>query len=73
MSNTLIARIRERAYLLFLARGAAPGNSEADWLQAEQEIREEEKRRHLGPARLPDSRHHGKITDESGCDLENPA
>lgn len=32
-------QIRRRAYELFLARGAQPGSAEADWRQAEQELR----------------------------------
>jgi len=35
------ARIRERAYLIYLRRGARPGNALEDWLQAERELREE--------------------------------
>jgi len=31
--------ISRRAYELFLARGAAPGNDFEDWLEAEQQIR----------------------------------
>ena len=31
--------IRERAYELFLARGAEPGRDLEDWLQAERELR----------------------------------
>ena len=30
--------IRERAYLLFLARGASPGQAEDDWYAAEAEL-----------------------------------
>jgi hypothetical protein len=32
------ADIRERAYQLFLARGAEPGRELEDWLQAEREL-----------------------------------
>lgn len=31
-------QIRQRAYEIFLARGATPGNELLDWLQAESEI-----------------------------------
>jgi hypothetical protein len=31
--------IRERAYQLFLARGAEPGRELEDWLQAERELK----------------------------------
>jgi hypothetical protein len=31
-------RIRERAFLLYLERGMAPGRELEDWLQAEQEV-----------------------------------
>ena len=33
------ADIRERAYQLFLARGAEPGREMEDWLQAERELK----------------------------------
>jgi hypothetical protein len=71
MSEVTLARIRERAYELFLRRGERPGGEMADWLKAEQEIREEE-RGHHGPARMWDAGHHGRLTDHDGCDLENP-
>lgn len=32
--------IRDRAYQIYLVRGAVPGYSEGDWLQAERELRE---------------------------------
>jgi hypothetical protein len=32
------ADIRERAYQLFLARGAEPGREVEDWLEAEREL-----------------------------------
>lgn len=32
-------QIRQRAYEIYLARGAAPGSADADWRQAEQELR----------------------------------
>jgi hypothetical protein len=35
------AEITERAYELYRQRGMTPGNPEADWLQAERELREE--------------------------------
>jgi len=31
--------IRARAYEIYLARNGAPGNSESDWRQAEEELR----------------------------------
>lgn len=33
------ADVRERAYQLFLARGAEPGRELEDWLQAERELK----------------------------------
>jgi len=33
------ADVRERAYQLFLARGAEPGREKEDWLQAERELK----------------------------------
>jgi hypothetical protein len=32
-------QIRQRAYEIYVARGAAPGSADADWRQAEQELR----------------------------------
>jgi hypothetical protein len=32
-------QIRARAYQIFLARGGRPGDPDADWLQAERELR----------------------------------
>lgn len=32
-------QIRMRAYEIYVARGGAPGNATADWLQAEHELR----------------------------------
>jgi len=32
-------QIRRRAYEIYMARRGAPGNPEADWLQAERELR----------------------------------
>jgi hypothetical protein len=34
--------IRQRAYEIYLARGAAPGFELDDWLQAERELRKKE-------------------------------
>jgi DUF2934 family protein len=34
--------IRQRAYEIYLARGAAPGTEVDDWLQAEHELRSRE-------------------------------
>lgn len=65
------AKVRERAYQLFLSRGNAPGNATEDWLRAEEQVREEESH-HRGPARIADARHHGRLTDAHGCDIENP-
>ena len=31
-------QIRRRAYDIYVARGAGPGNAEADWRQAEHEL-----------------------------------
>jgi hypothetical protein len=71
MNQEMTARIRQRAYELFLERGAVPGGALRDWLTAEQEIRHLE-RGDRGPARMPDKSHHGKLTDQDGCDFENP-
>jgi hypothetical protein len=67
-------RIRQRAYELFLERGAAPGGDLRDWLKAEQEVEQQEIRERpcRGPAKMLDQAHHGKLTDQDGCDLENP-
>ena len=35
----LDAKIRERAYQLYLERGSIPGHENEDWLRAEREIR----------------------------------
>ena len=32
--------VQERAYQIYLGRGATPGDSTSDWLQAERELRE---------------------------------
>lgn len=64
-------KIRERAYQLFLQRGNGPGDPTHDWLKAEEQIHEEESH-HRGPARIQDLRHHGRLTDANGCDIENP-
>jgi Protein of unknown function (DUF2934)/Family of unknown function (DUF6496) len=66
------ARVRKRAYELFLERGGAPGGALRDWLKAEHEIWEQERGHHRGPARILDKSHHGKLTDGDGCDFENP-
>jgi hypothetical protein len=63
--------IRERAYHLFLKRGAAHGEAVNDWLLAEEEIQLQE-RGHHGPAKMLDQAHHGHLTDPDGCDFENP-
>jgi len=72
--------VRERAYEIFLERCPdTQGNADSDWFQAEQDLRQSEKResepsnaQHVGPARIRDSRHIGKLTDDHGYDLENP-
>lgn len=71
MDERRTSRIRNRAYELFLQRRNGPGDAVRDWLEAENEIREEE-RGHHGPARMPDSAHHGRLTDPDGRDVENP-
>ena len=71
MDDMTATKVRERAYELFLQRGTAPGDPLHDWLKAEEQLREEE-HHHRGPARIRDVRHHGKLTDHDGCDLENP-
>lgn len=37
-SADLEAKIRERAYQLYLERGSTPGNENEDWLTAEREV-----------------------------------
>lgn len=37
-------QIRDRAYFIYLARNGGPGDSGADWAQAERELREEFRR-----------------------------
>jgi len=71
MSESNTALIRERAYQLYLARSGGPGDAARDWLQAERELREQGTN-HRGPAKMRDKSHHGRLTDEVGCDLENP-
>jgi hypothetical protein len=44
-------QIRQRAYEIFLARGAAPGQDLEDWLRAESELRALQKGRDRAPAR----------------------
>ena len=39
MSGDLTAKIRVRAYELFLKRGSTPGHAMEDWLQAEREVK----------------------------------
>jgi len=67
-------KIRERAYQLFLERQhEGPGDALSDWLVAERQLEWEEAERHRGPARLGwHHQHHHTLTDDSGCDLENP-
>jgi len=38
LQERIANRVRERAQLLFQQSGGAPGNDEANWLQAEAEI-----------------------------------
>jgi len=71
MNDLTTVRIRQRAYELFLQRGGTPGDDLRDWLNAEQEVREQQ-RAHHGPARLADSARCGKVTHPDGCDIENP-
>ena len=71
MDDRETTKVRERAYELFLQRGSAPGDPVHDWLKAEEEVRDEELH-HRGPARMHDVRHHGKLTNADGCDIENP-
>ena len=71
MNEQKRARIRERAYQLFLERGTRPGDALNDWLTAEDEIRDEEAA-HRGPARIRHHWHRGILTDADGHDLENP-
>jgi Protein of unknown function (DUF2934) len=37
-------RVRQRAHRLYLNRGDRPGSAEEDWLQAEEEVRLEDRR-----------------------------
>jgi hypothetical protein len=39
-SGPSVEQIQARAYEIYLARGGRPGSPEADWLQAERELRE---------------------------------
>jgi Protein of unknown function (DUF2934) len=71
MNDRMQARIRERAYEIFLQRGGGPGDALRDWLRAEREIREDDNR-YRGPARMLNRTHHGKLTQPDGCDIENP-
>jgi hypothetical protein len=45
-------QIRQRAYEIFLARGAAPGQDLEDWLRAERELQASQKDRDRAPTRL---------------------
>jgi hypothetical protein len=45
-------QIRQRAYGIFLARGAAPGQDLEDWLRAESELQALQKDRDRAPTRL---------------------
>lgn len=45
-------QIRLRAYEIFLARGAAPGQDLDDWLRAESELQALQKDRDRAPTRL---------------------
>jgi hypothetical protein len=67
-----VARIRERAYELFLAR-ENEGDALADWLAAEREIEAQDvQSHHQGPARTHARHLHNTVTDHRGCDIENP-
>jgi hypothetical protein len=66
------ARIRERAYELFLAR-KEDGDAVSDWLAAEREIEAQDFQSHYrGPARARTRHLHNTVTDHLGCDIENP-
>jgi hypothetical protein len=52
-SEILHARIREKAYQLFLERGGQEGRDLQDWLEAERQVRAEAT---LDPTRSPESR-----------------
>jgi hypothetical protein len=65
-------RIRQRAHDIFLKRLGDKGDPVSDWLQAEDEIHEEDARQHKGPARSPDRSIWGQVTHPTGHDLENP-
>ncbi|MGD0946927.1 MAG: DUF2934 domain-containing protein [Candidatus Binatia bacterium] len=45
-------QIRQRAYEIFLARGAAPGQDLEDWLRAESELQALQKDHDRAPTRL---------------------
>jgi Protein of unknown function (DUF2934) len=67
-----IARIRERAYELFLTR-SEEGDALSDWLAAEREVEAQDRQsRHRGPARAHARHLHNTVTDHLGCDIENP-
>lgn len=65
-------RIRQRAHEIFLRRSGDKGDPVSDWLQAEDEIHEEDARLQKGPARSLDRSTWGHITHPTGHDLENP-
>lgn len=43
LESSVQSRIARRAYELYLERGGVSGNEIGDWLQAEREIRQEER------------------------------
>jgi Protein of unknown function (DUF2934) len=72
LEHEKIARIRERAYELFLTR-KEEGDAFLDWIAAEREIEAEEfQLHHQGPARVRARHLYNTVTDHLGCDIENP-
>lgn len=67
--------IQRRAFEIYLQRDPHSRTAEEDWQKAEAEIaaEEHEQLQHVGPAKLKDKSHWGKIGMHSGEDLENPA
>lgn len=70
-------RVRDRAYFIFLARAGRPGNPEADWIQAEKELRVEASGRPPGQAGAGDrgpqrSNGAGNPAGAGGANRRNP-
>lgn len=74
-SEDKVRRIKERAYEIYRLRDPDHGSADDDWCKAEAEIECEESLSfsQLGPARLKERSHWGKIGSHVGEDIENPA